>query len=161
MKQTKEGWVGTKPENTDLAMYLHFWRGEDLIAMVQTPLERDIGLHAGQVGAAGFAATTMALTFESYHSEEPKNPVTGQPWQPHEMQYTFEAVPENREKHWVKECLTTSAHERGGAYGLQVMPYVLEGTKVLWAEETITVTSEEDLQGGGTMFDYLQSAMSA
>ena len=132
MKETKESWVASEPDNTDLAIYLHFWRGDEMVAMVQTPLDRDTGLEAGMVGATGFAATTMSLTFESYNSTLPESPLTGKRWEPHEMQYTFEAVPQNRIEHWVKECLTTTAHERGGEFGLTSLPYIIEGTKVLW-----------------------------
>jgi hypothetical protein len=160
MKQTKEDWVASNPENTDLAIYLHFWRADDLAVMVQCPLDRDTGLNAGIVGAAGFAATTMSITFESYNSTEPVSPNTGKPWEPHEMQYTFEAVPENREKHWVTECLTTTAHERGGDFALTSLPFVIEGNKVIWKEETLTISSGTDGEGGGgVMFDYLQDAM--
>jgi len=161
MKLTKESWVATRPDNTDLAIYLHFWRGDDLVVMVQTPLDRDTGLAAGQVGAAGFAATTMSLTFESYHSELPESPNTGKPWEPHEMQYTFEAVPENREKHWVKECLTTTAHERGGGFILQSLPYTIEDYQTIWSEPLVVDSEVVGEGGGGVMYDYMQAAMAA
>jgi hypothetical protein len=161
MMETKESWVASEPENTDLAIYLHFWRGDDMIAMVQTPLDRDTGLEVGLIGAQGFAATTMALTFESYNSTLPESPLTGKRWEPHEMQYTFEAVPENREKHWVTECLTTSGHERGGEFALISMPYLIEDGLVTWLDGKITLSSTVDGEGGGgVMFDYLQNAMS-
>ena len=160
MKETKESWVASGPENPDLAIYLHFWRGDELVVMVQCPLERDLGLQAAQVGASGFSADTLSLTFESYHSTLPESPNTGKPWEPHEMQYTFEAVPENREKHWVKETITTSIHERGGAFALHSQPYVLEDGKVVWSDETQTISSDvEGESGGGVMFNTLQDAM--
>jgi hypothetical protein len=161
MKFTKQDWVASKPDNTDMAMYLHFWRDDELVVAVQTPLDRDIGLAAGQVGAAGFAATTMSITFESYHSELGESPNTGRPWEPHEMQYTFEAVPENREKHWVRECLTTTAHERGGGFILQSMPYVIEDWEVIWSEPLIVDSEVVGEAGGGVMYDYLQQSMAA
>ena len=160
MKQTKESWVASEPENTDLAIYLHFWRADSLVVMVQTPLDRDTGLEAGHMGAAGFAATTMSITFESYHSNLQESPNTGKPWEPHEMQYTFEAVPENREKHWVMECLSTSAHERGGEFCFSSLPYVIEGKQVVWGEEKIIYSNAEGESAQGVMFDYLQHAMS-
>ena len=160
MKETKESWVASEPENTDLAIYLHFWRGDDLAIMVQCPLERDTGLQAAQVGASGFGATTLSLTFESYHSTEEFSPNTGRRWEPHEMQYTFEAVPENREKHWVRETLTTSIHERGGAFALHSQPYIIEDWKVIWSEDTQTISSDKEGEGGGgVMFNTLQNAM--
>ena len=64
----------------------------------------------------------MSLTFESFNSTLAENPITGKRWEPQEMQYVFEAVPENRTEHWVRECITTSAHERGGEFALTSMP---------------------------------------
>lgn len=159
MKQTKQDWVASKPESTDLAIYLHFWRGEDLVAMVQTPVDRDLGLEAGKIGASGFGATTLSLTFESYHSTLPMSPVTDRPWQPREMQYVFEAVPQNLEKHWVSECLTTTVHERGGGFALHTLPYKIVDDQLVWGEE-IVVLPDGDVQGGGAMHAYLQDAMS-
>jgi len=161
MKDTKESWVADEPENTDLAIYLHFWRGDDLAAMIQTPLDRDTGLAAGRVAASGFGATAMSITFESYYSNLGESPVTGERWEPREMQYVFEAVAENRTEHWVKECLTTTAHDRGGEYGLISLPYVIEDkTKVIWSDEKQTVSSNiEGEAGGGVMFEYLQDVM--
>lgn len=161
MRTTKEDWVATEPENTDLAIYLHFWRGDEMVVMLQTPLDRDTGLEAGHVGAAGFAATSMAITFESYHSSEGKSPNTGKPWEPHEMQYTFEAVPENRTHHWVTECLSTTVHERGGGFCFSSWPYVIENGKVVWGEKTLDfMAGEDDTKAQGVMFEYLQHAMS-
>ena len=161
MKETKESWVASEPENTDLAIYLHFWRGDEMVVMVQTPLDRDIGLQAGLVGAQGFAATTMAMTFESYNTTLPESPHTGKPWEPHEMQYTFEAVPENRTEHWVTECLTTTAHERNGEFGLISLPYLIEDGEVTWLDQKLTLSSTTEGEGGGgVMFEYLQDAIS-
>lgn len=162
MKNTKESWVATRPENPDLAIYLHFWRGDDLAVMLQTPLDRDTALEVGHVGAAGFAATAMSITFESYHSTERISPNTGEPWKPHEMQYTVEAVPENKEKHWVLECLSTSAHERGGEYCFSSLPYWIEDFQVRWGEEQAiySTSNTEGESAQGYMFDYLQNAMS-
>lgn len=160
MKRTKQEWVASEPANTDLAIYLHFWRADDLVAMVQCPLDRDTGLKAGRVGAAGFGATTMSITFESYTTNLEKSPHTGEPWQPQEMQYTFEAVPENATEGWVQECLTTTAHDRGGGFCLTSLPYTIQGKEVLWGEEKFTITDgEDDGHGGGAMYEYLQNVM--
>jgi len=76
------------------------------------------------------------------------------------MQYTFEAVPQNRTERWVTECLTTSAHERGGQYGMQILPYMIEDGTVTWSEKVMTVTSDgEETAGGGVMFDFLRQVM--
>lgn len=162
MKKTKEDWVATRPENTDIAIYLHFWRGDDLIITLQCEVDRDTAMAAGEVGAMGFGADTMAITFESFHSNEPNSPLSGKRWRPHEMQYVFEAVPENAVEHWVDECLTTTLHERGGGYVLNSNGYRINGGELIWTEAQMHVTSEdEDGSAAGVMFEYLQHAMAA
>ncbi len=162
MKKTKEDWVATKPENTDIAIYLHFWRGDDLVVTLQCEVDRDTAIAAGDIGAMGFGADTMAITFESFHSNEGKSPLTGEPWRPHEMQYVFEAEPRNAVEHWVDECITTTMHERGGGYVLSSNGYRIVGDKVIWTEEQMHISSEvEEGEAAGVMFDYLQHAMAA
>jgi hypothetical protein len=160
MKKTKEDWVASKPENTDIAIYLHFWRGDDLVVTLQCDVDRDKAIQAGDLGAMGFGADTMAITFESFHSNTGQSPLTGEPWRPHEMQYVFEAEPRNAVEHWVDECITTTAHERGGGYILASNGYRIVGTEVIWTEEQMHLSSEdEDGSASGAMFDYLQHAM--
>jgi hypothetical protein len=159
MKKTKEEWVATKPDNTDIAIYLHFWRGEDLVVTLQCEVDRDKAMAAGDIGAMGFGADTMAITFESFHSNEGKSPLTGQQWRPHEMQYVFEAEPRNAVEHWVDECITTTSHERGGAYILNSNGYRITGDKVVWTEQQMHISSETEGQAAGVMFEYLQNAM--
>lgn len=161
MKKTKEEWVATKPENTDIAIYVHFWRGDDLVITLQCEVDRDTAMAAGQVGAMGFGADTMALTFESFHSNLGKSPVTGENWRPHEMQYVFEAEPRNATEHWVDECITTTLHERGGGYVLSSNGYQIEKNKVTWTEDQMLVLSDEESDGhaAGAMFEFLQHAM--
>jgi hypothetical protein len=160
MKQTKENWVATKPENTDIAIYLHFWRGDDLVVTLQCEVDRDTAMAAGDIGAMGFGADTMAITFESFHSSEGKSPLTGKQWRPHEMQFVFEAEPRNAVEHWVDECITTTIHERGGAFVLSSAGYRINGNKVIWTDQQMHVSSDtDDGQAAGVMFEYLQHAM--
>jgi hypothetical protein len=164
MKQTKEQWVRTKPENTDIAIYLHFFRGDDLVITLQCEVDRDKAMAAGEIGAMGFGADTMAITFESFHSNEGKSPLTGKQWRPHEMQYVFEAEPRNAVEHWVDECITTTAHERGGAFVLSSNGYRIMKSKTVWmvewTEQQMHISSEtEEGQAAGVMFEYLQHSM--
>lgn len=160
MVKTKEDWVATKPENTDLAIYLHFWRGDDIVAAVICRLDRDTGLQAGAIGAGGFNADTMSLTFEGYHSEQKENPLTGKDWKPREMQYVAETVPEAKDRGWVNECMTTSIHDRSGNFGFHSKPFQVKGDEVLWHDDQDTLMTKADGGGDGVMFDYLQGVMS-
>jgi len=159
----KEDWVADHPESPDLAIYLHVWRGDRMVAMVQCPLDRDTALHAGSICASGFNASTMSLTFESYHSQLKQSPVTGKPWLRGEMQYLAERDSEAQDKGWVSECLTTLIHERGGAYAMSSQPFRIRDGKVDWLaqSEVHVVDSESENHADGTMFQYLQRAMSA
>lgn len=161
MKRTKEDWVATKPENTDLAIYLHFYRGDNLVATVVCPLDRDTALKAGMIGARGFNADTMAATFEGYHSNLPDSPVTGKPWKHMEMQYLAQTSQEAIEKHWVNECLTTSVHERGGGFAMHSQSFIVRDDKVEWLETDLELVTDDDTRGQGVMFDYLQQSMAA
>jgi len=163
MKDTKEKWVATEPESTDLAIYLHFFRGDELIVTLQCPLDRDTALKAASLGASGFCASTVSATFESYHTTLKESPITGKPWLPKEMQFVAETVPDAFEKGWVNECLTTSAHERGGKYAMASQPYLIKGTEVEWYEMKSGIPTGEahEMTEGvsGYMFDSLQESI--
>jgi hypothetical protein len=161
MRRTKDDWVATRPENTDLAIYLHFYRGDDLVATVVCPLDRDTALQAGMIGAKGFCADTMTATFEGYHSHLPESPVTGKPWKHMEMQYLAQTSQEAIEKHWVNECLTTSAHQRGGGFAMYSQSFIVRGDKVEWLETDFDLVTNDETKGEGIMFDYLQQSMAA
>jgi hypothetical protein len=161
MKRTKDSWVATKPENTDLAIYLHFYRSDELVATVICPLDRDTGLKAGMLGAKGFNASTMAITFEGYHSHLPESPVTGKPWKHQEMQFMAQTSQEAIEKHWVNECLTTSVHERGGGFAVCSLSFIVRDDKVEWLGDDLVHLAGPEAKGDGVMFDYLQQSMNA
>jgi hypothetical protein len=159
MEGTKNDWVASEPDNVDLGIYLHFYRGDVLVAMALCPLNRDTALHAGQIGAMGFNADVMSITFESYHSNLETSPITGKSWKPHEMQFVFENHPK---KGWVNECLTTTIHERGGGFGLSSHAYRIADHQVEWLEVKMEMVSgDEAVRGGGVMYEYLQQAMAA
>src|SRR5204862_6338694 len=117
--------------------------------------DRDTGLKAGMLGARGFSATTMAITFESYQAVEPHSPMTGLDWRPGEMQYVFKTQPGQTS---VLECMTTSMHERGGGFGLCSQPFQIKEGQVVWSEAMVHLPS--DGEADGAMFSYLQQAMS-
>lgn len=158
MKQVKSEWVATNPENTDLAIYLHFWRDDEVAVAVQTVMERDIGLQAGMVGAMGFSADVVSISFESFHSKLALSPITGGLWQHREMQFVYETHPEAHDRGWVDSCISVALHERGGEYGFASVPYVIAGAEVIWPEGGEISTGDE-VTGGGAMFDVLQRMM--
>jgi len=162
MQQTKDDWVAELPENPDLAIYLHFWRGEDMAIMAQCPVDRDVALQAASIGVMGFSADVVSITFESYTSKLKESPVTGKDWMPKEMQYVSETYPDAAEKGWVSPCLTTTIHDRDGGWALYSLPYVIKEDQITWGEPISMGSSEEgedDTTGTGVMFDWLQDMM--
>lgn len=158
LKQTKIERVREEPEFPDLPITLHFYRGDELVAAVQCPLDRDTALKAGMVAAMGFNADTMSIAFESYHSTLENSPLTGKRWMPKEMQYVAETMPD---KDWVTECLTITTHERDGGFTLFSQPYRIRDGEVEWTEEErIQLSSgDDDAEAHGVMFEALQHAM--
>jgi len=161
MRQTKQDYVATSPDNNDLLIYLHFWRGDEMVAAVATPLDRDKGLQAALLGSTGFAADTVSITFEGYHTTYANSPITGKPWMPNEMQFVYQTMPEATEKGWIIESLNTSIHQRGGAYLLQSQAFTISNGTVDWREESVIDPHHELTSGGGLMFDTMQDAISA
>lgn len=166
VKRLKTEWVDSNPENTDLAIYLHFYRGDEMVALVQCPLDRDNALTAARLGAIGFNASTMAIAFESFHSTLGTSPVSGKPWRPREMQYVFETDPMASEKGWVHSCITISVHERGGAWVITTLPYRLKRKppkkkkELTWlVDEELQLDSGEFGAGEGVMHEAMQNVM--
>jgi len=162
MRQVKEEHIAGDPENTDVLIHIHVWRGDDLVVVLQCPLDRDTGLKAADMAARGFNATTVAITFESYHSQQMESPATGKPWQPQEMQYVFETDPLAAEKGWVNECLSTSIHDREGGCLMSSLAYVIKEGRLQWVDSDDW--TEAIAKGGeprGFMYQYLQQVMAA
>lgn len=157
MRTMKNDWVATDPEHTDLGIYLHFFRGDEMVVALACPLERDKALEAAHLGAAGFCADTMIITFESYHTTLEVSPISGEEWEAGELERLFNDDPEAVDKGWMHECLTTTGHERGGGYGLISLPYLIKAKEVVWQD---AMTPPENVDGGGVMFESLQYSMS-
>lgn len=151
-KHTKETWVASHPDAPDTGIILHFYRGDQQIAAVLCHLDRDVALKAALIGATGFNADTMAVTFESYHAMTAKSPLTGEHWVPHEMQFVAETYPDRKD--WVTECITIMVHDRSGQCLMHAMTFQIKDGQVLWDDDEHT-TDQVD----GYMFEVLQDAM--
>lgn len=162
MRTTKNDWVATQPRDTDLEVYLHFWRGDELVAAVQCRPDQTSVTDAGHIGAMGFNADTMAVTFESFHSNLKESPLTGQPWRHREMQFVFETYPDASERGWVSECVSTSMHERDGLFAMHYQEYRIKDWVVEWMEaKAKTVAPDTDFGSSPAeqMFEFLEAAL--
>lgn len=149
MREAKTDWVATKPESTDLAIYIHAYRGEDVVAALQCPLEREAALKAFQITAVGMSPDTLMATLESWHSTLDKSPVTGQDWMRGEMAFVGATYPEAQQEGWVSECLTTNAFDREGDYVVVSTPYLIQDHQVTFKESIVHDSSEAE--GSGVM----------
>ena len=93
--------MATKPENTDLAIYLHFWRGDESGRSWSAPLDRDTGLRLVRWEQRGSTRRPCPITFESYHSKLEGVSDHREALEAHGDAVLFETTPENQEKHWV------------------------------------------------------------
>lgn len=163
MRQTKEDWVATGPENPDLAIYLQFFRGEEPVASAQCPLDAHRAVRAASIGACGFNTDALAMTVESYHSDLKVSPLTGNPWLHREMQYLAETDPKALADGVVNTCLITTAHERGGRFAVQLQPYRITDTTVEWLTAKYERFTSDDVatRGDGRIMAELQQAMAS
>jgi hypothetical protein len=144
MRHLKEEWVASKPENVELSIYIHFWRGDLQVASVQTPLDGDVAVRVAFTSAAGFNAEVMALTFESWVTELKESPLTGKAWRPGEMNFIARTDPQAAEKGWVSEQMATSIHDRAGNFLLSKQRFTVKDGTVIWGERTVTDMSVEE-----------------
>jgi hypothetical protein len=160
MVHTKTTWVASGPEETDLAFYIHLFRGDELVGVVITRTgDRDTLLKAATLAAPGFAATTVTVTFESWHTTLAKSPLTDEDWRANEMQYIADTDPLAFEKGWLTECVTTVSYDRDGAAAMVSQAYRIKDEEILWEDPEVLDGSDGNTVGGGYMSDYLSNLM--
>lgn len=159
MKTVKTDWVAEQHENTDILIFVHLFRGDTMVAALQCPLDRDVALNACHLAAVGMAPDLLVVTFESWHSNREKSPITGEDWVPGEMAYVGQTYPEAKKEHWVNECLTTHGFDRFSEYALISTPYLIEGTEVTFEEAEVYDSHDADFKGAGYMHDVLAQVM--
>jgi hypothetical protein len=111
------------------------------------------------LAAVGMGADVLVTTFESWHSRHPKSPVTGKDWEPGEMGFVGQTMPEAREQGWVNECLTTSGYDRHENYALVSRPYLIEDNEVSYGELEVMDSDDPDFSGGGLMHEVFVEIM--
>lgn len=159
MSRMKTDWVASEPDSTDLLIYLHLYRGDQIVSAIQCPLDRDTALNAARIATFGMAADTLVTTFESWHSTHVKCPVTNEPWKQGEMAFVGQTYPMARELGWVDECLTTNGYDRDGNYAIVSRPYLIKDNEVTFGEAEIHSTDDNDFKGDGYMHDVFVDMM--
>jgi len=163
MKEMKKEWVASEPEQTDLAMLVHLFRGTEPIAALQCRLDRDITLQACHLAVAGMAADQVVIGFESWTTSHMTNPATGKEWE-HGQMSELGSDPEAVAKGWVKECLSVTGYDRKKNSTIVSIGYQITGTEVVFDEPVVMLSDDEEESwanaGGGYMQDAMLHAMS-
>lgn len=134
---------------------LVFYRGDEQVAIgFQHDVHRDGMLALARACTGGYRADTTALSMETFHSELPHNPLTGEHWGPNEMQdVAFHH--QGREKGWVTDSLYVTVYNRAGDVAGASLPYRRHRRRVEWLETP-------DLAGGkfsGRVHDFMLRVM--
>lgn len=159
MRTLKTSWVADNPETTDLLIYVHLYRGEDIVATLQCPLDRDTMLQACWVAVMGMAVDVVITTVESWHSKEKVCPLTGEPWEPGEMAFLGQTSPEAREKGWVWECLNTMGFDRFQHVSMISTPYRINGTEVTYFESMVIDSDDDDAEAAGYLTEQMRHCL--
>lgn len=109
---------------TDIAPVVLGWRGsQPVVLLAPARVNRDDALHATRLAAIGFGCDVLSVTTEGWvPANSKRNPTTGKPWGPGEMQ---RAVEEEGalEAGWITEALTTNVVNRAGDVLGALLPY--------------------------------------
>jgi len=148
--------VKGKPGRTDIQTIVEGFRDGEPAVVMFAPPHRDLMLGLAELMGRGFAANTLALTFETFTTAgaeaSQENPDTGQSWGPDEMAEYFERHGAGGS---VAEALMTSVYNRAGDVVVQVQPYMIEGNRVRWERP-----NELGVPGvGGLVHDRLTAIM--
>lgn len=124
--------VKGKLGRTDILTVVQSFRGDDPVAAVFVPPDRDVMLLVADISARGFSADILAITTETYHAQVPTSPTTGESWEPGDLQEYFEA--HGRDNGVVDEALLVQVWNRAGDAAVQSLPYHITGRVTQWLE---------------------------
>lgn len=110
------------------------------------------------IAADGWAADTLAVTFDSYFSFLPDNPTTGRPWSAGEMDVIAQKF-KGRERGWVTDALCVHILNRAGDWRLVNLPYSLAEHSVKWGKPDRFDSNVFTDEVGGEMASLLKRAM--
>lgn len=117
------------------------YRGDDPVAMLVLPPNRDTLLQTAHIAARGFGPDVLVLTHDSFVASTPwkdaKDPRTGKMWAPNPGDVpgplqTY--VDEFGYDGTVVDCLVTHVVNRAGDARIKPHPYAVDGRKVEWLD---------------------------
>jgi hypothetical protein len=174
----KEGRVAraTSRDQADMSPLVEGYRGsEPVVVLIPFKVDRDEMLRAAHLAAVGFGCDVIAVTSDSYAAvgkgevkDDLRNPVTGRPFEPGDMQRLVEEH-DALAKGWITEGLMTMAVNRAGDVLAGQQNYRLVERRsalgiVTFALEWDLPARQEADKGGaleGLIVDSLQASMNA
>ena len=136
-----EDMVRTHKGEWNFGSMMTCYRGEEPVAMLVLPPNRDTLLQTAHIAARGFGPDLLALTHDSFVASAPladaKDPRTGKLWAsnpgdgPGPLQ-TY--VDEFGYDGTVVDCLVTLVVNRAGDARVEPRPYAVEGREVKWLD---------------------------
>lgn len=153
VRTTKENHVRQvkgRPGHTDIQTFIEFFRGDQMVALVTMPPDRDAMLTAALIGASGFGADSLAVSMETWghtaklQSPAPTNPddieaaaarvlhpLTGEPIKQGDLA-DLALNHDGIAKGWVVEGILTQVLNRAGDTATVLQPYRITGRTVEW-----------------------------
>ena len=109
---------------TDISPVVQGWRGsQPVVLLAPARVNRDDALHAARLAAVGFGCDVLSFTADGWQAADPaRNPTTGKPWGPGEMQRAAEEEGA-LEAGWITEALTVNVVNRAGDVLGAALPY--------------------------------------
>lgn len=120
---------------------INCYRGQEPVAMLVTPPNRDVLLQAAHIAARGFGPDLMTLSHDTYIASAPwaeaKDPRTGKRWAANPGTSTGPLqsyVEEFGYDGTVVDCLVTHVVNRAGDAVVLPHPYEVDGSEVKWLD---------------------------
>lgn len=116
----------------DILTFVECYRGDQLVATIAHPPQRDTMMGVLAVAARGFAPDVITASMETYYaqvkSRDDDNPHTGKPWESGDLQQVAEAGGD------VDEAIVTTAINRAGDTATTFQPYRITERVVEWED---------------------------
>jgi len=144
IKTLKEHWVTANPKATDLLTTIQVYRNDELVGQAANHPDPGMMITCANFMAYGMAADALVISFEIYNSPLKKNPYTDEPWEAGEVAFMAREYPETVAKGWVSEAVACMGYDRAGEHFFGHLNYQLEDGKVVWGDQAIFKSDDED-----------------
>jgi hypothetical protein len=118
-----------------LNTFVEGWHQGELCVVVNFRPDRDLMLTTASMAALGLDCDFVFMAYETYHSTLELNPLSGERWEPGEMQYVYENYPQCQEEGWVLDAVSITAFDMEGTTYSKSMTFTQADGEVTWVED--------------------------